>query len=150
MTPRITPLKFPKIIDAAKHLPSTGKTLVTENNLFCLDIRDAYIHELLPMLGDEKINKPDYFGIKSVGAHITIIYPEEAKKIHNYELRQEHRFLIKDIVAAEIGLKTYYVLLVESPSLLKLRKKYGLPELLSFKGYSIGFHITIGTMAKWR
>ncbi|HSW93123.1 MAG TPA: hypothetical protein VLJ15_02065 [Gammaproteobacteria bacterium] len=144
MIPNITSLKLPKIIDAARRLPLKGKTHLTENNLFSLKIDDDFVHQLFPLLKDDRIKKPNYFGEKSAGAHITIIYPEENKIIDANDLQQEHTFFIKDIVTAEIGIKTYYVLLVESPSLLKLRKKYGLPELLDFKGYSIEFHITIG------
>jgi hypothetical protein len=96
------------------------------------------------LLKDEGIKKPDYFGLKSAGAHITVAYPEEGRVINKEDLAQEHGFLIKNAVTAEIGQKKYYVLLVESSSLLQLRKKYKLPDLLSFKGYSIGFHITIG------
>lgn len=92
----------------------------------------------------QQIKKPDYFGEKSVGAHITVVYPEENKIINNRDLDQEHSFIIKDIVTAELGAKIYYILLVDSPSLLKLRRRYNLSDKLSFKGYSIGFHITIG------
>lgn len=144
MIPNIVTLKLPKLIDAAQRLSSTGSTLTTKNNLFCLNIDDNYIHQLFPLLEDPQVKKPNYFGEKSVGAHITIIYPEESKNIDAYDLQQEHGFFVKNIVTAEIGQKIYYVLLVDSPSLLQLRRKYNLPDLLSFKGYSIGFHITIG------
>lgn len=142
--PHITQLKLPTLIDAAKQLSLKGNTRLTENNLFCLGIDDAFIHQLFPLLKNENVKKPNYFGEKSIGAHITIIYPEENKKINTHDLQQEHSFSIKDIVTAAIGQKKYFVLLIESPSLLKLRKKYFLPDLLSFKGYLIGFHITIG------
>ncbi|HHS2917450.1 hypothetical protein [Legionella pneumophila] len=33
---------------------------------------------------------------------------------------------------------------MEAPSLARLRKAYGLPENLYFKGYSTHFHITVG------
>jgi hypothetical protein len=144
MTPHITALKRAKIIDVARCLPSKGNTQVTENNLFCLNIDDAYIHQLFPLLEDKNIKKPEYFGEKSIGAHITVIYPEESKNVHVNDLQQEHRFFVKDIISAEIGAKIYYALLIESFSLMQLRKEYGLPDLLCFKGYSIGFHITIG------
>jgi len=87
---------------------------------------------------------PDYFGEGSVGAHITVIYPEEGKEVNQDNLGEEHDFLIKALAAAEIGQKTYYVLFVDSPTLLQLRRKHNLPDLLRFKGYSIEFHITIG------
>lgn len=144
MFPNITTLNLPKLIEVARRLPSKGSTHTTENKLFCLDIDDEYIHQLFPLLEGRQIKKPEYFGEKSVGAHITIIYPEERKNVHVNDLQKEHRFFVKDIVTAEIGKKLYYVLLIESPSLMKLRNKYGLPDLLCFKGYSIGFHITIG------
>jgi hypothetical protein len=95
-------------------------------------------------LENERIKKPDYFGEKSVGAHITIVYPEENINIHVHDLQQEHTFFVKNIVATEIDQKAYYVLLIDSPSLLQLRRKYNLPDLLCFKGYSVRFHVTIG------
>lgn len=144
MTPSITKLKLPEIINASQCLLAEGYTQVTEDNLFYLNIDDAFIHQLFPLLENELIKKPDYFGEKLIGAHITISYPEEGKHIKVNDLQQKHSFFIKDIVAAQIGQKTYYVLLVESPSLIKLRKEYGLPDLLSFKGYLIDLHITIG------
>ena len=133
-----------EIINASQHLSLTGNTQISDNNLFYLDIDDAYIHQLFPLIRNDDIKKPEYFGEKSAGAHITVAYPEEGKKINEQDLAQKHNFIIKKFVAAEIDQKKYYVLLVESSSLLQLRKKYNLPDLLSFKGYSIGFHITIG------
>lgn len=148
MIPNMVTLNFPHLINDARCLLSKGHTDKTENNLFCLKIDDAYIHQLFPLLKDEHVKKPDYFGEKSVGAHITIIYPEENKKINVHDLQQEHSFFVKDIVTVEIGQKIYYVLLVDSPSLLQLRRKYGLSDLLCFKGYSVGFHITIAVRMK--
>ena len=142
--PLITNLKVPLLKKAASKLPSTGKIAVSNNNLVYLDINDEYVHQLFPLLKNFNIKKPDYFGENSAGAHITVIYPEENKKINKEDLGREHDFLIKNIITAEIGLKTYYALLIESRSLLQLRRKYALPDMLSFKGYSIGFHITIG------
>ncbi len=123
MIPKTVTLNIPEIMNASQSLLSMGNT------------------QLLP---DDGIKKPDYFSEKTTGAHITIAYPEEGKTINQEDLSQEHSFFIKKLVTAEIGQKQYYVLLVESSSLLQLRKKYQLPDLLSFRGYSIGFHITIG------
>jgi len=144
--PKMIKLDIQELINAASYLPSHGKLAISDNNLVYLDIDDAYIHQLFPLLQNQQIKKPDYFGEKSAGAHITVIYPEENKIINDDDLNWEHSFVVKDIVTAEIGLKTYYVILVDSPSLLKLRRRYGLSDMLSFKGYSIGFHITIGVV----
>lgn len=142
-TPKMTKLDFPAIISAASKLRSIGKLAVTGTNLTYLDIDDEYIHHLFPLLQKPNIKKPDYFGDGSVGAHISVIYPDENKIISKKDSGQEHHFKIKDLVMAEIGRKKYYVLLVESPSLLHLRSRCILPDMLCFKGYSIGFHITI-------
>ena len=143
-TPKITKVNIPDVIHMSSHLKCEGHLANSQNNLTYLDIDDAYIHKLFPLLQDQQIEIPDYFAEGSAGAHITVIYPEEHREVNEEDLNQEHHFLIQDLVAAEIGKKTYYVLLVESPSLLRLRKRYNLPDLLCFKGYSIGFHITIG------
>ena|SRR3990167_2845735 len=143
-TPLIKKLNISELISAASHLALNGKLTISNNNLVYLDINDAYIHQLFPLLQNQQIKKPDYFGEQSAGAHITVIYPEEHTKINKNDLDQKYDFIITNIVTAQLGLKTYYVLLVESSSLLQLRRKYKLPDLLSFKGYSIGFHITIG------
>ena len=68
----------------------------------------------------------------------------EASLVSSDDLNHEHEFEMKGAFAAEIGLKKYYALMVNAPSLLLLRRKYGLSDMLPFKGYSIGFHITIG------
>lgn len=76
-TPLITKLNTPVIIHAASHLKHSGQLIRSENRLTYLDIDDAYIHKLFPLLQDYQIKIPDYFGVKSAGAHISIIYPEE-------------------------------------------------------------------------
>ncbi len=148
MIPKIVKLTNPPLLKAAHQLTAKGRLAISQNKLVYLDIDDDYIHQLFPALKNQSIQKPNYFGEKSIGAHITVIYPEEQKIIKQIEFNQEHLFSIKELVTAEIGQKLYYVLLVESFSLLQLRKKYKLPNLLCFRGYSIGFHITIGTAYK--
>ena len=66
------------------------------------------------------------------------------------QLFKNHKIVDKsqfDIVSAKIDLKLYYVLLIKSALLLQLRRRYALPDMLNFKGYAIGFHITIGVTA---
>lgn len=142
--PAIKKLNIPELMSAASHLPLNGKLTISNDNLVYLDIDDAYIHQLFPLLKFQQIKKPNYFDEKTVGAHISVFYPEENKRISKEDLDQEHYFAIKDIAEAKLNSKTYYVLLIESSSLLKLRNKYKLTDMLTLKGYSIGFHITIG------
>jgi hypothetical protein len=143
-TPNMTCISIPTFKEICLNLPFAGKFMVSSNNLAYLDVDDEFIHQLFPLLGNKKIIKPNYFGVGSVGAHITVAYPEEGIRFDKGDLNREHNFQAKDVVAAEIGSKIYYVLLVESPSLLKLRRQYNLSDMLCFKGYSIGFHITVG------
>lgn len=143
-TPVIEKLNMPDLIHAATHFSLNGKLAISENKLVYLDIDNDYVHRLFPLLKNSRIKKPNYFGKKSAGAHITVIYPQEYKKLDKNDLACKHDFIIKDLVAAQIELKKYYVLMVEAPSLLKLRRKYALSDMLDFKGYAIGFHITIG------
>src|SRR5262245_11614122 len=112
-TPIIKKRNIPDVINTAAQFPLNGELKITNNNLVYLDIDDAYIHLLFPLLPNQQIKKPDYFGEKSIGAHITVIYPEENKTIDKVDLGQKHDFMIKDIVSAQLGLKIYYVLLVD-------------------------------------
>jgi hypothetical protein len=149
--PNIIKLNLPELLQATTDLPLSGKLMKSANNLVYLDVDDDYVHRLFPLLIQKLpenfsgIKKPDYFGKGSAGAHVSVIYPEENKVIQLKDLNQVHHFKIKEFVAADIGAKKYFVLLVESESLLALRRKYGLSDLLCFKGYGIGFHVTVGT-----
>ena len=149
-TPTLKNLPNPTLLQSAFALPKKGTVKRSPNKLIYLDIDNNYIHDLFPLLKNPNLTKPNYFNKDSAGAHITIIYPEETHRFKMEDLNQEHKFIIKDLISVEIGNKIYIALLVESPTLLALRRKYGLPDLLSFKGYKIGFHITIANeMINW-
>ncbi|MES2218300.1 MAG: hypothetical protein V4501_07805 [Pseudomonadota bacterium] len=144
--PNIISLNIPEISKLITGFKTSGKIAKTDSNLLYLRIDDEYIHRAFPLLHNinNNIQKPDYFRNPNEGAHISVIYPEENIIIDDHDLHQEHQFVIKDIATAELNSKIYYLYLVESPSLLKLRNRYHLPNLLSFRGYLIGFHITFG------
>jgi hypothetical protein len=141
--PPITRLNIPPLMDATSRLSKVGRIAVSHNNLLYLDVDDAYIHELFPLLPYPKIKKPDYFRENGVGAHVSIVYPEEHWHHYEGDLGIECRFEAREAVIAEIDCKPYYVLLIDSPSLLVVRRKYGLSDNLNFKNHWIGFHITI-------
>lgn len=142
--PSILQLNNPALLNKAMQLESTGIVAISQNQLAYLKINDEWIHELFPFLQNDQISKPDYFGNESIGAHISIIYPEENTAINPKELDQQHHFKIKSIIKATLELKKYYAIMVEASSLARLRKAYGLSENLYFKGYPIHFHITVG------
>lgn len=128
-------------------LPTQGKLAETVEGLVYLDIDDRYIHDVFDLLKHTTAQKPPYFDTEhhGVGAHISIFYPDENNNLHPDDWGKIHDFKIRELVSAEINDTKYFVLLVNSPSLVTLRLKYGYPKKLSYKDYLIDFHITIGT-----
>lgn len=139
-----TEVPCPMIIYRALKLKPVGKLKISPDNLIYLDIDDDYIHQLHPLLPDPHTTKPDYFGENLIGAHISVIYPEENTVLEKIDLGNEHSFKIKQLFSAILSSKRYYALSIFSPSILQLRKKYCLPPTLLFKNHSVDLHITIG------
>lgn len=142
--PLMENLTLPNLMRQAAKLSLQGKLALSQNGLVYLEVDNHFIHQLFPLLNNKTIQKPDYFGPSGIGAHITVMYPEEGKKVKAEKLGEQHNFTLQKIVAAQIGTKTYYVLLVASSSLLEIRREHQLTDLLSFKNYAIPFHVTIG------
>ncbi|KTD11339.1 hypothetical protein [Legionella jamestowniensis] len=139
-------LDIPDLLDAALNLPTSGDIKQSKDGLLYLDIADSYIHDLYPFLKNYSsvIIKPDYFGQKSAGAHISIIYPEENSANMQEELGKTHHFKVLQVVSGDLGHKRYYVLTVSAPTLIEVRKKYQLGPQLKFKDHWIDLHITLG------
>lgn len=136
-------------MDLAQSLPRLGTLRSSVNHLTYLDIDDAYIHQLYPMVKDyqDKVNKPAYFGPNLAGAHVTVIYPEENTFVRNEDLGQMHDFQVKEAYTADLDEKRYYILTIESETLAELRGQYGLPPQLCFKDHWLDFHITIASVS---
>jgi len=144
LIPNLIKLNNQKILRAASSLNTYGKLAISPDNLIYLDIDDAYIHNLFPLLKEENIKKPDYFNKGLAGAHVSVVYPQEPSHFDKKDFGKEFHFKINELIIAEIHVKKYFMLLLEAPMLRQLRVKYGLPEKLHFKNYVIDFHITIG------
>jgi len=127
----------------AIQLAPIGFIANARDNLTYLNIDDDYIHALFPFLANKQVCLPDYFSKDLIGAHISVIYPEENTTIIQSDLGQIHYFTIKEIYTTELDLKQYYLLLIESPCLVAFRKKYDLASKPCFKNHVIEFHITI-------
>jgi hypothetical protein len=139
----LIPIENNPLIARAQTLRNDGFLVKNPNNYVYLKIDDAFILDLFPLLTPTNVQIPDYFGDDKMGAHISLIYPQEYKFIHEDDLHQEYRFEVQSLVQTKLGQKTYYALLVTSPQLLQVRQKYGLGDLLDFKGFRISFHITL-------
>lgn len=141
----ISNLSNPRLIKKANTLNNQG--VVKQDNGYCfLKINDDFIHELHPELNQfGEFEKPDYFNTpQEIGAHITIIYPEENVSIQAYDLGQMHTFYAKKLMKARLDSKEYIVVLIESPTLIEMRAKYQLPPQPTYKSNEIDLHVTIG------
>jgi hypothetical protein len=84
-----------------------------------------------------------------MGAHVSIVYPEEAKK---EEIRNDlalgkldllHHFEIHKFASIKLNKKTYFALSIHSETLTNLRIRYSLLPLLNFRRTLVPFHITL-------
>lgn len=121
---------------------------------FYLKVEDDYILKLFPLLKEYKeikekendIKLADYFGPgpNNVGAHISVVYPEECEgDLYMQEVGQMFDFKILNLLEVAVFNKTFYALTVSSSKLELLRNKYGLSSKLSYHGLLVPFHITI-------
>lgn len=135
-------LNNPKIVSAAKNFPNEGIIKLSQDNLLYLDIDDRFINELCPLFDSSKIVKPDYFSI-GIGAHISIIYPNEISSPIYDESDIKYHFEIDTLFKASTEDKTYYALSIVAPELLKIRNLNGLHSDLNLDGYLVEMHTTI-------
>lgn len=138
------PLEIKNLHAVLKPLPHFGQVVLSNSYTF-LNIDDRFIHDVFPLLAEFELQKPNYFDVNrySMGAHITIFYPEEEVIVNESEIGTVHHFTIKELAMTELLGKKYYILKVDSPSLIALRKRYGLGKRLFFKNHFIDLHITI-------
>ncbi|MBM3207355.1 MAG: hypothetical protein FJZ57_01945 [Chlamydiae bacterium] len=128
---------YPKILDIAKKLPSTGTLCVKEESgyrregrFIYLKVDDRYISDLAPLLKNVHDQAPD----NEIGAHITVILPFESKKLPKkiVELGETFSFEVQGldkVVLDEKENTTWYILTVKAPDLSTLRRKYDLTAL---------------------
>lgn len=140
----VTELAGGRVLHVTQRLTAEG--VIQQRDNFCyLKIDDDYIHLTHPLLNEYGvIEKSAYFiPPDDVGAHISIIYPEE-DKVPQTAVGQLHSFSICRLLKAQYGSREYFSLAVSSPSLTAFRQKHQLAEKPTFKGQEIFFHITIG------
>lgn len=137
------PLDFKKLA-----LPTQGIIQSNESEPYLyLKVDDRYIWDLLPKLG-VALPPPPYFTPEcSIGAHISVIYTEEVEEkffLSEQKKAQICHFSPLDFYYIEVFNKQIAVLIVSSPELLEIRRQYGLPEKLNYRGLLVPFHITLG------
>lgn len=140
----ISQLELPELINEARKINASGRLCISPQKLTYLDVDDQYIHRLNPLLPWKGVAKPDYFTEDLIGAHISVIYPEENFQPPEEDLSKEYIFEILGLFSAELKEKKYYVIGIYSPDLTELRRKYGLQEKPQIENKAVNFHITIG------
>lgn len=131
------------------NLPNFG-TLKNANGFVYLDIDNKYIHELIQFIEKSGFQKPPYFeDIDVLGAHITVIYPNEMKQYNIQQIDETGLTIFFQPVECKLvtppngkEMGEVYFLVVDSPQLDQIREKYGLPNRED------KFLITIGVKPK--
>ncbi len=129
--------------DVAQNLPLSGTLKQEQNGFTYVDLDDRYIHELIQILPIDGFEKPPYFGPGLIGAHITVVMPDEWINIPEIEeCDQEFYFTLK---ACEIvhplnwaDVSEIFLITLDAPAFARLREKYGLQP------FPFDFHVTIG------
>lgn len=130
---------------AILHLSFEGQVKQDKNYLY-LKVDDGFIHLSYPFIKTLQILKPDYFSDrkKQMGAHISIIYPEEKAYIQKKFIDSVHCFTLGAIKSLKLGKKIFHAFQVQSESLSEIRRQHQLPNQLKFRGQYVPFHLTIG------
>lgn len=126
-----------------------GEGLIQQRGDYCyLDIDDRYINQIYPMLAHYgRVDKPAYFSVSDgIGAHISVIYPEERVKVLPSSVGQKHVFSIYGLFKAQYEEKEYFILSLTSPSLSAFRQLHYLTPRPIWKRQEVMFHITVGVI----
>ena len=132
----------PVAFEQALSIPAIGTLKQNKNGFIYLDVENAYISEVIPLMNYPGEIRPRPTTSKSIGAHISVFHEKEA--IQPLELGEQFLFNIQDIRSFTLhtrdGLKKLWVISTDSPELETLRESYGLSPKL--KGYD--YHIALG------
>lgn len=139
-------LEIDGLADILAKLPTIGHIAKAKSGLIYLNVDDRYIHDVFPLLSYTKAQKPNYFDYDTdaIGAHISIVYPEENFLFHALDEGGRHSFSVEGLVYTELLNHRYFALKIQAPTLIVLRQRAGLRKKLCFKNYSIDLHMTIG------
>ncbi len=132
-----------------KNLPNYG-ILKRSNGFVYVDLDDEYVHALITFIQQDGFQEPPYFGDAGlVGAHITVMYPEETAKYGIKDMKECGEMVFFVPKKCQVvhpprwkEIDEVYFIVVDAPQLDKIREKYGLPK------QEYDFHITIGVKPK--
>lgn len=134
---------------ALRQLPNWGILRNSEGFVY-VELEDEFIHKLVEFIRQDGFEEPPYFGKSNlVGAHATVIYPDEMVQYDIDEIQETGQIIFFEAKDCRIvkpprwkEIEEVYFIVVDSPELDKMREQYGLPK----REYE--FHITIGVKPK--
>jgi len=134
-------------------VPLKGILKQTDDGFVYLDISNNVINGFFTLIDEEEISKPPYDLGKynGLGAHISVMSQDEFDEPTDItEVGKEFQFKLDKMHSTEPdgwdGVERVWFLVVKSPELEKLRKKYKLPKTYQGKGHD--FHITVAIKKK--
>lgn len=131
------------VIETARKVHQVGQLTLKSNGYIYLNVPNALVEEVSPLLPIQCAFTPLSTKSKQVGAHISVCYEDEVIGKQLWEpqgIGEWFGFEAKELRYFERGGMRYWLLAVEAPALERLRTQYGLkPKLLGHD-----FHITIG------
>jgi hypothetical protein len=140
----------PKILNYIQNqLPQYG-VLKDSAGFVYVDVDNEYICKLVTFIQKDGFEEPPYFGNPDlVGAHITVIYPDEVKRYGIGKIQECGETIYFTPKECKVvyppkwqEIDEVYLVVVKAPEFDRIRKKYGLPK----REYE--FHITIGVKPK--
>jgi hypothetical protein len=141
----LTPIQEPKLMAITANIPSQGMLHQTETGYVYLKVDDRFIHRIFPLLKTTQKKLPPYFAEPyNIGAHISVIYKEEIKKLQPIaEIGSTFHFNILELCEIKINEKVFFALTIQADGFITLRKKYGFSEKPVYHGIPVDYHITI-------
>ncbi len=137
---------------ALSTIPCVGILCQKPTGYLYLKVSEDFIDKLLPLIepgSTQRLvvsDRPE----NDVGAHISIVYPDEIKKAVTVpDLGRTIDFTIQDLFfyTASVHRKSYMVLTVQSRALEALRIAVHLHKEHFYEGVQVPFHITIARVA---
>jgi hypothetical protein len=130
-----------------------GKLRQDDEGYVFIDIDDKVIHGMYPLIDDEDVEKPPYFGKDGWGAHVSVISPDEIDEDEPLDIKEIGdiiNFKIKEVYSTNPEgwdeMDKVWFISIDAPELGKLRRKYKLPTTYKNKGHD--FHITVAVRRK--
>lgn len=132
----------PPAVEKALTFSPQGTLKQKDNGFVYLDVDNAFIDQVVPLLDHEGRLQPLPTSELSMGAHISVFY--EIEQVSPEEIGQKFSFEVQEIRSLTLSnrdkCKCLWMIAVHSPELESLRQKYGKSPKL--KGHD--YHITLG------